>query len=158
MAVMVRSAVENDAEAATSVIRRSITKLCIDDHKNDPEVLRGWLANKTPEMFLRWLSEPQNALMVAETSERRLTAVGAYTRDGEITLNYVDPDFRFSGVSTRLLQAMEAALSQAGIKEVKLSSSTTAHTFYLSRGYEDNGPPSPWRGASLAWPMLKTLK
>jgi hypothetical protein len=45
----IRDAETEDALAACQVLRRSITELCISDHRNDPTILGRWLANKTPE-------------------------------------------------------------------------------------------------------------
>jgi hypothetical protein len=43
----VRDACEQDAEICCSVVRRSITLLCILDHQGDAASLELWLANKT---------------------------------------------------------------------------------------------------------------
>ena len=44
----VRRADPRDAQAATDVLRRSITELCVLDHRGDADTLGKWLANKTP--------------------------------------------------------------------------------------------------------------
>ena len=48
MTITVRVATEPDVDAACQVLRRSITELCISDHKNDEQILAGWLKNKEP--------------------------------------------------------------------------------------------------------------
>lgn len=38
-----------DAEEIALILRRSITELCLPDHKNDAGEVAAWAANKTPE-------------------------------------------------------------------------------------------------------------
>jgi hypothetical protein len=84
--IEVRDAVREDAPAACEVIRRSISELCEADHRNDPEILKRWLANKTPEIASgRGLSS-----LTIRCSWQPMTtvslAVGSITDAGEITL------------------------------------------------------------------------
>jgi hypothetical protein len=44
-AVAIRDTVPDDAVAACHVLRESISRLCIADHRNDPAILNAWLAN-----------------------------------------------------------------------------------------------------------------
>jgi hypothetical protein len=93
--VQIRDAVPEDASAACEVLRRSISELCGADHRNDPEILTRWLANKTPEIVGSWIIEPGNSVLLA-VDDDSILAVGAVTDAGEITLNYVSPDARFT--------------------------------------------------------------
>ena len=61
----IRDAVAEDAEAACQVLRRSIAELCLADHRNDPAILERWLGNKTPEIFVSWIEQSDNSLLVA---------------------------------------------------------------------------------------------
>jgi GNAT superfamily N-acetyltransferase len=155
--VLVRPARDDDAEAAARLIRRSIRELCTADHHCDPVVLRPWLANKRPEIFREWLAGPQNIILAAEDAPGRLLGVAGATAQGEITLNYVDPDARYRGASTALIAELERRLAALGLAEVRLLSTRTAHRFYLARGYRDSGPPEPSFGSMLALPMIKEL-
>ena len=69
-------------------------------------------------------------------------AVGSVTDAGEITLNYVAPDARFRGVSRALLRALEARAAERGNIRCTLTSTETAHRFYRSAGYVDDGAPT----------------
>ena len=80
------------------VIRRSISELCEADHRNDPEILRRWLASKTPEIVGSWIMKPGNSVLVA-VDDDSILAVGSVTDAGEIKRNYISPDGRFRGVS-----------------------------------------------------------
>ena len=149
---IIRPAVPDDAPAMSSVLIASITELCIADHKNDPEALASWLANKTPQGISIWFANPANTILVAERNGA-IAACGAYNIERKIILNYVSPKHRFAGVSKALLQAMEQAL---GPGEATLDSTLTARLFYLAGGWEEAGPPEPYRFVA-GYPMRKML-
>lgn len=109
----------------------SITQLCEADHRGDPAVLSKWLSNKTPEGVRAMMV--RSPLLVAEI-DGRLAAVGALGGNA-VTLNYVSPEYRFRGVSRALLAEMERRLRASGVELVKLNSTRTARSFYLSAGY-----------------------
>ena len=153
--MIIRNATEEDALAACDVMRRSIAELCVADHRNDPTILVRWLSNKTPEIFKSWMRE-SNTLLVA-TEDDAILAVGCVTDAGEITLNYVSPDARFRGVSTALLDALEARAKERGSKHCTLNSTKTARRFYLAKGYSEVGPPVGKFGINSAYPMSKSL-
>lgn len=153
--MQIRFAVLEDADAAVDVLRRSIIELCLADHQNDPETLDGWLGNKTPEAFRGWVSSPGGRIIVALDSGDGVLGVGGFRDDGEITLNYVNPEARFQGVSTKMLVWMEACLQDSGQAECRLTSTQTAHLFYLSKGYYDVGLAEPWLGKAVNQPMEK---
>jgi GNAT superfamily N-acetyltransferase len=154
--IEVRDAVREDAPAACEVIRRSISELCEADHRNDPEILRRWLANKTPEIVESWIIKPDNSVLVA-VDDDSIVAVGAVTDAGEITLNYVSPDARFRGVSRAMLTALEARALERGTDRCTLLSTETAHRFYRSAGYIDDGAPQEKFGTTSSYPMSKRL-
>jgi len=118
-------------------MRRSIAELCIADHRSDPQILTKWLANKNPRAFISWI-ESGSRLHIAEQNGR-IAAVGAMKESGEITLNYVSPDARFRGVSKAMMAALESEGRRPGLAECFLTSTDTAHAFYLALGYRDDG-------------------
>ena len=145
----IRNATLEDAAAAAELLRRSITELCVADHRNDPELLAPWVRNKTLESLAAWIELPSNSVLVAVTATT-LLGIGIVTDQGEITLNYVSPDARFQGVSRALLAAMEARALARGNVVVALTSTVTARRFYLSVGYLDD----PTRTDAYGAPML----
>jgi GNAT superfamily N-acetyltransferase len=156
MPLAIRDAIPSDAEAACEVLRRSIAELCDADHRNDPAILARWLENKTPDIVRSWIVHPGISMLLAiEASE--IVAVGSVTDVGEITSNYVSPDARFRGVSRALLAALEARAVDRGNSRCKLTSTETAHRFYLSAGYIDDGAPRGIFGMTSAYPMSKAL-
>src|SRR5262245_13209774 len=152
----IRDAVPSDAPAACQVLRRSIAELCVADHGNDPAILANWLSNKTPEIITSWIADPNQSLLVVAEG-KTLLAVGSVTNAGEIALNYVSPDARFRGISRTLLQALEARAVARGNVRCTLVSTETAHRFYRSAGYTDDGPPITSFGVSSTYPMSKRM-
>lgn len=153
----VRPAIEADAEQAALVLRRSITELCIRDHGNDPALLASWLANKTPEKFREWVRLEDTLCLVAVAGDDTILGVALMSKAGEIRLNYVSPDARYRGVSTALIGALEAAAAGLGVPRLSLSSTATAHSFYLARGFQDAGQPQTDRLKDNIYPMAKSL-
>ena len=152
----IRDAVPEDAAAACHVLRESISRLCVADHRDDPAILNAWLANKTPEMVAAWAVQEGNSLLLAVEGDAVL-GVGSVMDAGRITLNYVSPDARFRGVSRALLSALEARAMQRGNSRCTLTSSETAHRFYQSAGYVDEGVPTGKFGTTTGYPMSKEI-
>jgi GNAT superfamily N-acetyltransferase len=152
----IRVARPADAPAACQVMRRSIAELCIADHRNDPEILRRWLANKTPEIVASWIAKSNNTVKLAVEGDAIL-AVGSVTDAGEIQLNYVSPEARFRGVSRALMRALEAGARERGATTCTLISTETARRFYLAIGYVEDGAPSGKFGAAGGYPMSRSL-
>ncbi len=154
--MQIRDAKPADAPAACSVMRRSIAEPCIADHHNDPEVLRRWLANKTPEIVGTWITDAKNSVKLVVEGDAVL-AVGSVTQAGEIQLNYVSPEARFRGVSRALMQALEGRARECGVTICRLASTETAHRFYHAIGYADDSGPDGKFGAAGGYPMSKRL-
>jgi GNAT superfamily N-acetyltransferase len=154
--MQIRDATPADAAAACDVLRRSISELCVADHQNDPAILRAWLSNKTPEIVAGWARQNGNSLLVAADGDAIL-AVGSVTDAGEIALNYVAPEARFRGVSRAMLRALEARARERGNTRCRPTSTETAHRFYQSAGYVDDGPPAGKFGTSASYPMSRNL-
>jgi len=154
--VNIRDAAPADAAAAREVLRASISELCVADHHNDPEILKRWLASKTPENLAAWIADSEGSMLLAVEDDVVL-AVGAVRNDGEVTLNYVSPAVRFRGASSALLAALEARAKERGNTHCKLLSTETAHRFYLDRGYVGRGEPQHKFGTSSSYPMSKSI-
>ena len=136
-------------------MRRSIAELCVADHRSDPQILARWLANKNARAFASWL-ESDSHLHVAE-QDGRIVAVGAMKNSGEITLNYVSPDARFRGISKAMMATLESEARQLRLAECFLTSTDTAHAFYLALGYRDDGSEISTFTSRPAYRMRKRL-
>ena len=123
--MIIRDAGAKDAEEACAVLRRSITELCVADHRNDPTLLAAWLSNKTPETVAGWMKRVDASYLVA-VDRGAIAAVGAVTDAGEVLLNYVSPEFRFRGASRALLDALEIRAAGRGATPSSPSTSRTS--------------------------------
>ena len=133
--MLIRRACSHDIEEMVSVVRRSITELCVQEYRNDPAVLQRCLENKTPESFQRWITDGKH-LVIVVVGGSRILGVGMISSDGEIQLNYVSPDFRFQGVSKELVKAMEQHAQSMGVCEVRLLSTQLVGRMYSAMGYD----------------------
>ena len=151
----IRPATTSDADAASEVLRRSITHLCVADHGHDPTILARWLANKTPAQFRDWIASDRQCVLVA-VEDGTVLGVGSVTTDGRIGLNYVAPEARFRGASKAMLVALEEHARHFGATHCVLESTATARRFYLSAGYADSAAPIRMFGAA-SYLMIKRL-
>jgi uncharacterized protein with HEPN domain/N-acetylglutamate synthase-like GNAT family acetyltransferase len=154
--LIIRLACAEDAVESVRTLRRSISELCFADHGNDPAILAEWLAKKNTNQFLSWLSDKDGRLFVAERAGKILGVASIRTL-GEIVLNYISPDARFLGISKRLMNAMEAEAMKLGIRECTLTSTETAHRFYLDLGYRDEKQSISKMTGHAVYEMRKSL-
>lgn len=134
----IRDAVETDAPEICRLLRQSILALCIEDHRDRPDVLDKWMANKKPELIAAWIQKPKSSMLVAEL-DGVLISVGGVKDDGEVTLNYVSPNHRFKGISRAMISALEKRARERGATNLSLFSTHTARIFYKSCGYTEKG-------------------
>ncbi|WP_025060826.1 GNAT family N-acetyltransferase, partial [Sulfitobacter donghicola] len=119
---------------AVNVLCRSIAELCIADHQGDAREIADWLSNKTEATWLSWLTRSDATVHVAERATE-IVGVGMIDSHGEVLLNYVRPDARFSGVSKELLASLENVATTEGNRKCVLESTKTAKKFYERCGY-----------------------
>jgi N-acetylglutamate synthase-like GNAT family acetyltransferase len=131
---VIRQAASDDVPSATTLVRRSIAELCAPDHHNIAAIVEGLLINKTPENMKAWIETPGSFVFVVEAGPI-LAGVGGLTGDGEITLLYVAPDFRFQGVSKALLAKLEDHARSLGLPNCALVSTDTAQRFFEAQGF-----------------------
>jgi GNAT superfamily N-acetyltransferase len=136
--VVVRCAGVQDTDAVVTVLRRSITELCVADHRNDPGVLGAWLQNKTAENVRNWIESPSNFMVVAEAGGA-VCGVASLGITGGILLCYLLPEVQSTGVGRALLAGLEAEARRQGIRELSLESTVSARGFYLKQGFRPKG-------------------
>ena len=153
--MVIREATSRDAEAMSRVLIASITELCAPDHGGVAANIARWTANKSPDGIRAWMANPANRLFVAEGDDG-IVGVASFNAD-EVQLNYVAPAARFSGVSKAMLAHVEKLMQQSGLDEARLTSTATAHRFYVAAGWRDCGEPESRFGVQVH-PMAKNLK
>ncbi|ARB91017.1 GNAT family N-acetyltransferase [Legionella longbeachae] len=72
----------------------SITLSCAPDYDNDPQIIKDWLANKTPENISQWINSKNN-LSFAAVEKDKIVGFALMNREGEILLNYVLPSYLY---------------------------------------------------------------
>ena len=156
MSIAIRQAVASDAQLACDIVRRSITELCVADHRNDQNTLDAWLENKTVAMFERLINAESKSCVVA-LRNGQVCGFGHMNHSGEVGLLYVAPEARFLGASTLMLAWLEEQAARLRLPCVFLNSSLTAKRFYEARGYVQTADPRPGFGITSGWPMVKQL-
>ncbi|MDA7963159.1 GNAT family N-acetyltransferase [Ruegeria sp.] len=136
------------------VLIRSITELCAADHKNDPDNIALWTANKSPEAIRGWIES--GALLWLAEQDGAVAGIGGIRDGQEVSLLYVDPDHARHGIGSALLARLERELSKAGCRVAYLDASCTGRDFYAARGWEPSGTPGEWHGIPQ-FPMRKSL-
>ena len=134
MGIEIRIAGPDDASAACTVLRRSITECCGADHGGQPAVLQGWLGNKTPDNVASWIASPSNFTLVA-LRDGELVGIALLTQAGKLSLCYVLPEALHAGIGKALLHGVEAQARSWGISVLRLHSTAAARDFYARNGY-----------------------
>lgn len=151
----IRTAQASDADAACEVLRRSIIEICTEDHRGEKKLLSAWLANKTPKNLREWIGMRGNYTLVAE-SDGAVVGIASMYETGHVTLCYLLPEVRFTGVGKALLAGVEARARDLGLNELDLHSTRTAYDFYRRNGFEAAGTPDVIEGIA-GFPMNKKL-
>lgn len=152
----VRHAAATDAAAAVELLCASITELCVKDHQNDPATLGKWLENKTVPNLERWVSDPENRVVVADAGGR-LLGIGLVRSTGDIHLCYVRPGQVRSGIGRAIVQRLEAEARSWGLRQLQLASTCDARAFYEHLGYVPEGEPVLAFGVLQSYPYRKRL-
>jgi GNAT superfamily N-acetyltransferase len=134
MGIEIRIAGPDDAADACHVLRRSITECCGADHGGRPEVLQGWLGNKTPENVASWIASSSNYTLVA-LRDGELVGVSLLTQAGKLSLCYVLPEALHAGIGKAMLQAVEAQAREWGVSVLRLHGTASGRDFFARNGY-----------------------
>lgn len=137
---MIVEAKPEHARDVCDVLRQSIKKLCVADHKNDPEILESWLNNKTPANCKLWIESDQGKFFVA-IEKSTTVGIAAIGKNGYIYLCYMHPDKVGEGIGKQLLVTCENQALAWGLKEMAVDSTQTAKEFYESQGFEKSDEP-----------------
>jgi len=138
-----RPATPYDTNRLLDLRQQSIIKLAVKDMSIE-EAAR-WAAKLTVTGMERKICELE--IWVAEIGER-VVAWGAIRGD-QLEGLYTAPEFAGRGIGTELLGLLEGLMHGRGISTVRAEASANAEAFYLRRGYERTGSPTPERGQPI---------
>lgn len=154
--IVIRNATPKDADAACTVLVRSIKEICAPYYENDEEILAQWLENKTPANVRRWIESDRTYCVVAVNGKSLIVGFAAIS-GYEIVLNYVLPEALHHGIGKRMLQALETHAIAFGLGHVDVVSTITAKAFYERNGYVSNGAPRHVGRIIGDFPLVKTM-
>ncbi len=152
----IRPAWCNDAVAVFHVHRRAILGQARDSYSK--EELESW-THGIAEDFYRERIEGPGHFEVALDGDNKVIGFAA-TREDEIWLLYVDPDWARRGVGRALLARAEGYLFRTDHDNIWVQSSLNAEPFFAAHGYEKQQTiAAPTRGGAMlkALRMTKTL-
>ena len=150
-----RRATLSDADQCSFVLCESIRVLCEKDHHSDETTVEQWVGNKRPEDLAQWIESDELVIYVVEL-DGNVVAVGGIQLPNEISLLYVAPEHRNTGVSRFLLTKLESEMATKMVELAVLVSTETAHEFYITHNWTDRGNPELWLGMA-GYPMEKQL-
>jgi GNAT superfamily N-acetyltransferase len=134
MGIEIRTAGPDDAAAACRVLCRSITECCAADHLNQPQLMQGWLGNKTPDNVASWIASPSNYTLVA-LRDGELVGVALLTQAGKLSLCYLLPEAQHVGIGKAMLEAVESQARYWGISVLRLHGTAAGRAFFARNGY-----------------------
>jgi GNAT superfamily N-acetyltransferase len=134
----IRTATYSDSAAVCELLRSAILQSCIQDHKNDPEILDSWLGNKSVDTIGIWLMSPSNHAVVAELHEK-IVGIALLTGKGKIALFYVAPGLQGLGIGSGLLSALEEKAAMWGLTMLQIASTSTAQSFFQQQHFRVQG-------------------
>jgi putative acetyltransferase len=157
--IAIRQATPGDAEAACTLLRRSIEEGCAADHGQRPEILQPWLSNKTPQTVAAWLASPSNYAVVAGEGGE-LAGLALLTQAGKLALCYVLPGQLRSGIGSALMRAVEAQARAWDIGKLFMHSPASASPFFERLGYVNAGKDKACFGleCDFLWKQLDAVE
>lgn len=146
MTVRIRRATSADEAVLANIRLRAIREIA--GPAATAERAEAWATRIGPDRIPRAIREHE--VWIAEDDE----ALGWIEIDGDrIAGLYVSPDHARRGVGSELMRFAEEAIGAAGHPSARLEASENALSFYLHRGYLDDGPQLE----DTSWPLRKPL-
>ena len=145
----IRDATPDDAIAISALVQRTVQT---SNQRDYPvATVQSIVANFAADKVAGRMRERHTFVCL---KDRRIVGTIALSGDRLRTL-FVEPDLQGDGIGALLVKHVEAHAQQAGVSELKLSSSLTARGFYERLGYRMI-QPEEHDGVST-WLMAKTL-
>ena len=135
---LIRKARVGEEDAIHHAHMRSIREVCIHDHGE--EEIRGWGYRERGNRFENGV---QNGLVWVVEHNQQIEGLASMMLKQEsayIHCLYLTPPVLGKGLGRELLQIMIQTAKDAGMHEIVLESSLTAHKFYQSFGFVDSEP------------------
>lgn len=130
MPEQIRLALENDAPQISQVIVAALLTSNAQDYP--PSVIERVQRSFTAEAILELMK--RHRMFVATRAGR---VIGTASLDGAAVRSvFVEPSLQRAGIGQRLMEAVQAAAQEAGVKVLRVPSSLTAEGFYRRLGFQ----------------------
>lgn len=130
--MIIRAAEVGDALEIMALHKRSVLALCQDDYT--AEQLEDWVNSSTLEKYQKRLTL-QRAFIAEKDGE-----MAGYVRwnpaTHELCSIFVDPDYVWQGIGTKLMKIAYEDASLRGVTDLWLDASLTAVPFYAADGWQ----------------------
>jgi len=138
MDILIREAKHDDFEYILKIHYRAVHETLANDYE---EAARDrWNQGVTPEAIRNWqrfFSTNETLDFVAIDSENKILGFSTLiSKKNEVRAMYVSPEYQGKGVGKRLLEKMNLVAIENGLTHLSLHSTTIAHRFYESNGFE----------------------
>jgi len=138
-----------------SVINDSIENLCHQDHLNKKKHLDEWLNERSQVNLENQLFHDNTQTFVC-VDKGKIIGVSQIDKSGDLKLCYVHSQYTGIGAGRLLLVAAENQAKEWGLKQVSMVSTRTAHDFYQSQGYINDGKAVACIGMP-GYPLVKSI-
>ena len=125
---------ESDAGTLAEVFERAVRGIGPRDYS--PAQIAAWIGQEPRMERFRAKMADGRRCWVATDEKGRVTAFVDLEADGHIEFLFADPVVAGTGVTSALLDAVEAAAREDGIARLYVEASEAARRFFLKRGYE----------------------
>ncbi|MCK9799079.1 GNAT family N-acetyltransferase [Pseudomonas sp. MAFF 302030] len=130
MPEQIRLALENDAPQISQVIVAALLTSNAQDYP--PSVIERVQRSFTAEAILELMK--RRRMFVATRAGK---VIGTASLDGAAVRSvFVEPSLQRAGIGQRLMEAVQAAAQEAGVKVLRVPSSLTAEGFYRRLGFQ----------------------
>lgn len=128
----VRLAIPAEAEECWSIRNQAIRHGCKESYGS--EIIKAWTPEKMPEGYRRVIVD--NPFFVVDGLDKRPVATGFLDLStGSIEAIFTLPEFLRKGFSSLIINAIKDEARKRGFKELRLSSTPNAQSFYEKHGF-----------------------
>lgn len=128
----IRLALPEEAEACWNVRNLAIRYGC--KHSYDPKIIEAWTPEVMPESYRDVITA--NPFFVIEGPAARPAATGYLDLSSRsVEAIFTSPDYAGKGLASRIIEAIKDEARKRGFRQLTLSSTPNAQTFYERHGF-----------------------
>ena len=124
----------DDADAMAALYVRAVREIGARDYS--PAQVEAWAGGESRAELFRQKMQDGRRGWVALNADGQVTAFVDLEADGHIDFLYATPEVAGTGVAGALLDVLEAAAGEAGLKRLYVEASEPARRVFSRRGYD----------------------